>query len=200
MVVIETVIVRLFSQRSKATESFFFKHNAAQPSFSNANSSSSSSVAVEVNDFYYSTESIIHVDLYALMIYPIGFHIIELAIPISALWKRRQWLKKLVSSADGHVDKGLSCNTWKEEWKYMMNEGKEMTIKRSISGRRKNGSAISVAGSGGGNGGGGGGEKKTRVKLATSANDLQLLEFDVEAGEVESKNKPSLFGGRSTNV
>ena len=46
-----------------------------------------------------------------LMVYPIFFHVVELAVPIYALYLRSRHLKTIVSGADGVVDKGLNFET-----------------------------------------------------------------------------------------
>ena len=134
MVVIETVGVRIISQRSLATGSFFFKA---------FNGSSGADVvkqgAVLMNDYYYNTDTIVSCDIYAMIIYPIVFHCVELTIPLIALVKRKRWVQNLKKGLDGEVDVGLSCNTWEEEWKWMKSQKKgkhqQHMIQRSMSGR-----------------------------------------------------------------
>jgi hypothetical protein len=126
MVVIETVLVRVLSQRS-AEGSFFFKDPKDVVE----------SIDIKENHtklFYYDTRIIVNTDYNAMLFYPLVFHVVELAIPIWALMKRRWWLKELLSSGgfDGEVDQGLCFETWEEEWNWMNNEGKEKVFRQSM--------------------------------------------------------------------
>ena len=132
MVVIETVIVRIMSQRSldgswtKATGGL-----ADSVDVTMMKSVEGGEEGNATEDFFYSTNLIVNLDLITLTIYPILFHVVELALPIYALYLRRKYLKKIVSGTDGDVDYGLSCETWTEEWEWMNNEGKEEAIRKS---------------------------------------------------------------------
>ena len=132
MVVIETVIVRMMSQRSldgSWTKAIGGLADSVDVTMMESIEGGQEGNATEA--FFYSTNLIINIDLITLTIYPILFHVVELALPIYALYLRRKYLKKIVSGTDGDVDYGLSCETWTEEWEWMNNKGKEKAIRKS---------------------------------------------------------------------
>ena len=110
MVVIETVVLRVLSQRSidghwtKATGELGDSVIATRIEGSEGGDNNAS-------NFFYSTNFVVNLDLTALMVYPIFFHVVELAVPIYALYLRSRHLKTIVSGADGVVDKGLNFET-----------------------------------------------------------------------------------------
>ena len=97
MVVIETVIVRMMSQRSldgSWTKAIGGLADSVDVTMMESIEGGQEGNATEA--FFYSTNLIINLDLITLTIYPILFHVVELALPIYALYLRRKYLKKIV--------------------------------------------------------------------------------------------------------
>ena len=139
LVVIETVLIRVASQRS-SEGGYFFKNPEIEAAAILARTNGTAT-SLNVHDTAY----IVSHDQLAMRIFPVVFAVIEIAIPIKALWHRHAWLKELKShhALDGEVDKGLTFETWEEEWSWMKHssEGKEKARRQTMRQQKEVGDA-----------------------------------------------------------